>query len=83
VPAAQQARQYTETKERWTTMIKLLTIEREYGCGGGDIRPQAVGAIGWTLWDQLLTSEVARRATVNSRRSNAAKNVSVRCIIGC
>jgi len=41
-------------------VIKLLTIEREYGCGGGDIARQLSERLGWTLWDQRLTSEIAR-----------------------
>jgi len=41
-------------------MIKLLTIEREYGCGGGDIARLLSERLGWTLWDQRLTSEIAR-----------------------
>lgn len=41
-------------------MISVLTIEREYGCGGGDIARQVAERLGWTLWDQRLTSEIAR-----------------------
>jgi len=41
-------------------VIKLLTIEREYGCCGGDIARKLSERLGWTLWDQLLTSEIAR-----------------------
>jgi cytidylate kinase len=41
-------------------VIKLLTIEREYGCGGGEIARKLSDRLGWTLWDQLLTSEIAR-----------------------
>jgi cytidylate kinase len=41
-------------------VIKLLTIEREYGCGGGDIARKLSERLSWTLWDQLLTSEIAR-----------------------
>jgi cytidylate kinase len=41
-------------------MIKVLTIEREYGCGGGQIAWKIAGRLGWKLWDQLLTSEIAR-----------------------
>ena len=41
-------------------MIKLLTIEREYGCGGGDIARRLSEQLGWTLWDERLTSEIAR-----------------------
>lgn len=41
-------------------MINVLTIEREYGCGGGEIARQIADRLGWKLWDQLLTSEIAR-----------------------
>src|SRR5262249_30732081 len=34
--------------------------EREYGCGGGDIARSVADRLGWTLWDQRLTSEIAR-----------------------
>jgi len=43
-------------------MIKIITIEREYGCGGGDIAQLLANQIGWQLWDQLLTEEIARLA---------------------
>jgi len=42
------------------TMIKIVTIEREYGCGGGQIAQKIADRLGWKLWDQLLTSEIAR-----------------------
>jgi cytidylate kinase len=53
-------------------MIKILTVEREYGCGGGDIASKLADRLGWKLWDQLLTSEIARlsncdRCEVESR----------------
>jgi cytidylate kinase len=41
-------------------VINILTIEREYGCGGGQIAAKIAERLGWTLWDQLLTSEIAR-----------------------
>lgn len=41
-------------------MIKIVTIEREYGCGGGQIARKTADRLGWKLWDQLLTSEIAR-----------------------
>jgi cytidylate kinase len=41
-------------------MIKIVTIEREYGCGGGQIAHKIADRLGWKLWDQLLTSEIAR-----------------------
>ena|SRR5438034_4711465 len=43
-------------------MIKIITIEREYGCGGGEIAQKLANQIGWKLWDQLLTEEIARLA---------------------
>ena len=43
-------------------MIKIITIEREYGCGGGEIAQLVAKRLKWKLWDQLLTEEVARLA---------------------
>lgn len=42
-------------------MIRVLTIEREYGSGGADIAKAVANRLGWKLWDQLLTNEIARR----------------------
>lgn len=43
-------------------MIRILTIEREYGSGGGEIAARLANQLGWKLWDQLLTEEIARLA---------------------
>jgi len=43
-------------------MINIITIEREYGCGGGDIANLVANRLGWKLWDQKLTEEIARLA---------------------
>ena len=43
-------------------MIKIVTVEREYGCGGGEIAQRLAEHLGWKLWDQLLTEEIARLA---------------------
>jgi cytidylate kinase len=43
-------------------MIKIVTIEREYGSGGGEIAQLLASRLGWKLWDQLLTEEIARLA---------------------
>src|SRR5580700_6395048 len=43
-------------------MIKIVTIEREYGSGGGEIAQLLAKRLGWKLWDQLLTEEIARLA---------------------
>ena len=40
-------------------MIKIVTIEREYGSGGGEIAQLLATRLGWKLWDQLLTEEIA------------------------
>ncbi len=42
-------------------MIKVLTIEREYGSGANDIAQKISDQLGWKLWDQLLTTEIAHR----------------------
>jgi cytidylate kinase len=41
-------------------MMTVLTVEREYGSGGGEIARKLAERLGWTLWDQRLTSEIAR-----------------------
>jgi cytidylate kinase len=41
-------------------MIKVLTIEREYGSGGSAIAQKVAARLGWKLWDQVLTDEIAR-----------------------
>lgn len=43
-------------------MIKIVTVEREYGCGGSEIAAMLATRLGWKLWDQLLTEEIARLA---------------------
>ncbi len=43
-------------------MIKIVTMEREYGSGGGEIAQLLSTHLGWKLWDQLLTEEIARLA---------------------
>lgn len=41
-------------------MVRVLTIEREYGSGGGEIAAMVAKRLSWTLYDQLLTNEIAR-----------------------
>ena len=43
-------------------MVKIITIEREYGCGGGEIAQLVANRLAWKLWDQRLTEEIARLA---------------------
>jgi len=42
------------------TVINIITIEREYGCGGAEIARKTSERLGWKLWDELLTCEIAR-----------------------
>jgi cytidylate kinase len=48
-------------------MIRVLTIEREYGSGGADIARKLAEQLGWKLWDQLMTDEIARQMDCESR----------------
>ena len=41
-------------------MIRVITIDREYGSGGADIAKALADRLGWRLWDQALTNEIAR-----------------------
>src|SRR5664279_1857979 len=41
-------------------MIRVITIDREYGSGGADIAKALADRLGWKLWDQALTNEIAR-----------------------
>jgi cytidylate kinase len=41
-------------------MFKVLTIEREYGSGANEIAEKISERLGWKLWDQSLTTEIAR-----------------------
>jgi len=43
------------------TTIRVITIEREYGSGAADIAKKVADRLGWKLWDQSLTDEIARR----------------------
>jgi cytidylate kinase len=45
-------------------MFRIITLEREFGCGGGGIACELARRLGWKLWDEQLTSEIARRAQV-------------------
>jgi cytidylate kinase len=42
-------------------VIRIITIEREYGCGAANIAQSIADHLGWKLWDQEITSEIARR----------------------
>jgi cytidylate kinase len=48
-------------------MIKVLTIEREYGSGAAEVAQRLAGRLGWKLWDQALTNEISRRLECDSQ----------------
>ncbi len=45
-------------------MYRIITVEREYGCGGGEIARELSLRLGWKLWDHALTEEIAKVANV-------------------
>jgi len=46
-------------------LYRIITVEREYGCGGGEIARTLSARLGWKLWDHALTEEIARAAHVD------------------
>jgi cytidylate kinase len=45
-------------------MYRIVTVEREYGSGGGEIACELAKRLGWKLWDHALTEEIAKVANV-------------------
>jgi hypothetical protein len=43
-----------------TTVIRAITIEREFGCGASEVAGLVASRLGWSLWDERLTQEIAR-----------------------
>ena len=41
-------------------MVQAITIEREFGCGASEIASLVASRLGWSLWDERLTHEIAR-----------------------
>ncbi len=41
-------------------MVHTITIEREFGCGASEIASVVANSLGWSLWDERLTQEIAR-----------------------
>lgn len=48
-------------------MIRVITIDREFGSGGAAIAEQVADRLGWKLWDQRLTDEIAFRMDCERR----------------
>jgi len=45
-------------------VYRIITVEREYGSGGAEIALELSRRLGWRLWDQALTEEIAKTADV-------------------
>ena len=46
-------------------MFRIVTVEREFGCGAPAIAADLARSLGWKLWDQELTQEIAKVANVD------------------
>ena len=47
--------------------VQTITVEREYGSGGALIARRLAEHLGWKLWDEELTAEIARIAKVDHK----------------
>jgi cytidylate kinase len=45
-------------------MFRIITVEREYGSGAAAISAELSRRLGWKLWDEQLTHEIAKLANV-------------------
>jgi cytidylate kinase len=52
---------------RETYMIRVITIDREYGSGGAEIAQALADRLSWKLWDQALTNAIARELDCEGR----------------
>jgi hypothetical protein len=41
-------------------VIRAITIEREFGSGASEVAGMVASRLGWGLWDERLTQEIAR-----------------------
>jgi cytidylate kinase len=51
--------------------IRIVTVEREYGSGGALIARALAARLGWKLWDEELSSEIARVANVDVKSAKS------------
>ncbi len=42
-------------------MIQAISIEREFGSGAAAVSKKLAARLGWTLWDEAITKEIAGR----------------------
>jgi len=48
-------------------VIRIVTIDREYGSDASEIARMLADRLGWKLWDQALTDEIARLMDCSSK----------------
>jgi cytidylate kinase len=48
-------------------VIETITVEREFGSGAGAISKKLAKKLGWALWDEKLTHEIAGRLKCDVR----------------
>jgi cytidylate kinase len=51
--------------------VRIITVEREYGSGGAVIARELAKRLGWKLWDEELTQEIARVANVDQHAARS------------
>lgn len=57
-------------------MFRIIALEREFGSGGAVIAARLAERLGWKLWDQALTGEIARVLRVDA---HAVQDREERC----
>jgi cytidylate kinase len=45
--------------------VRIITVEREYGSGGAMIARRLAERLGWKIWDEEITAEIARVAKID------------------
>src|SRR5205823_1259805 len=66
---------------RFKAVVRIISIEREYGCGAAKIAQKLAEHLGWDLWDQRLTQEIARLAQSTESAIEQRESVATRSII--
>jgi cytidylate kinase len=57
----------TTSNRRDLGMIRVITLDREYGSGGAEIAQALADRLTWKLWDQALTNAIAREMDCEGR----------------
>jgi cytidylate kinase len=55
------------TRREEKMSVRIITVEREYGSGGAMIARRLAAHLGWKIWDEGLTAEIARVANVDTQ----------------